>query len=113
MLLCVVGVFFVCHVLALVANILEVNLYLFCHDVFIASPQHLGTSHHALTQTNNLLVTFNSSINFIIYCIFSDRFKEMLVSLLCSLVGREHLRQQHVLLRNRSCLPEVCLFRIS
>ena len=32
--------------------------------------QHVGKTYHELTQTNNLLVTVNSSVNFIIYCIF-------------------------------------------
>ena len=43
LLFCVVAVFFVCHLLALVVNILE----------------HWGKESHELTQTNNLLVTVN------------------------------------------------------
>jgi len=61
MLLCVVLVFFLCNILALIVNILEH----FGGDIDITW----------LTQTNNLLVTLNSSVNFVIYCIFGDKFK--------------------------------------
>ena len=30
-----------------------------------------------LTQVSNLLVTLNSSVNFIIYCIFGEKFKRI------------------------------------
>ena len=48
--------------------------------------QHFGHQYHPLTQTNNLLVTINSSVNFIIYCIFGHKFKRIFLSLVCSLV---------------------------
>ena len=68
MLLVVVIVFFICNVLALVVNILE---HLFQKEL----PQ--------MTNVNNLLVTFNSSVNFIIYCIFNDKFKRIFCKLFC------------------------------
>merc|ERR1712038_1742565 len=79
MLFCVVAVFFVCNLLALVVNILE----------------HLDQTYHELTQTNNLLVTVNSSVNFIIYCIFSDKFKRMLSSLVWGMLGRTDLARKY------------------
>ena len=36
-----------------------------------------------LTQISNLLVTFNSSVNFIIYCIFGEKFKRLFCHLFC------------------------------
>jgi len=89
MLFCVVAIFFICHILALVVNILE----------------HFGKIYHPLTQTNNFLVTVNSSINFIIYCIFGDKFKRMVTCLLCSLIGREHASKHHDLIRYPSQYP--------
>ena len=62
--------------------------------------------YHALTQTNNLLVTVNSSVNFIIYCIFGDKFKRMLTGLLCSLIGREHVSKHLDIIRYQSNNPE-------
>ena len=67
MLMVVVIVFFLCNVLALVVNILEV----FKKEFF------------QLNSLNNLLVTFNSSVNFIIYCIFNDKFKRIFCKLFC------------------------------
>ena len=68
MLMVVVIVFFLCNVLALVVNILE---HLF-HKQF---PQ--------MININNLLITLNSSVNFIIYCIFNDKFKRIFCKLFC------------------------------
>ena len=52
----VVIVFFVCNILALVVNILEVfNLNII-----------------ALNNVSNLLVTFNSSVNFLIYLFWNQ-----------------------------------------
>ena len=48
--------------------------------------QHFGHQYHPLTQTNNLLVTINSSDNFIIYCIFGNKFKRIFLSLLCGFI---------------------------
>ena len=67
MLMVVVVVFFVCNILALIINILEV----FKINII------------ALNNTSNLLVTFNSSVNLIIYCIFGDKFKRVFIGLFC------------------------------
>ena len=67
--------------------------------------QHFGKIYHALTQTNNLLVTVNSSVNFIIYCIFGDKFKRMLSKLLCSMIGREDAIKHDDLVRHQSHYP--------
>merc|ERR1719192_1127136 len=73
MLLCVVLVFFLCNILALVVNVLE----------------HFGRVYHWLIATNNLLVTLNSSVNFVIYCIFGEKFKRIFTNLFLSMLGRE------------------------
>ncbi|RZB39419.1 FMRFamide receptor, partial [Asbolus verrucosus] len=69
MLLCVVAVFFVCNLLPLVINII---------DTYIVA---LNLS--ILVNTSNLLVTINSSVNFIIYVIFGEKFKRLFLVLFC------------------------------
>lgn len=69
MLLCVVTVFFICNVLALVNNILEA---------------FYGIILGQLVKISNLLVTINSSVNFIIYVIFGEKFKRLFLKLFCS-----------------------------
>ena len=61
MLMVVVFVFFVCNGLALVVNVLE----------------KFGFEIIALNRLSNALVTLNSSVNFIIYCIFGEKFKRI------------------------------------
>ena len=43
---------------------------------------------HPLTQISNLLVTVNSSVNFIIYCIFGEKFKCVLLKIICTMIGK-------------------------
>lgn len=62
MLLCVVVVFFVFNFLALVLNVSEA-FYNFID--------------HSLAKISNLLVTINSSCNFLIYVIFGEKFKRI------------------------------------
>lgn len=69
MLLCVVVVFLICNILPLASNI---------HETFIEDPPHW------MVQMGNLLVTINSSINFIIYVIFGRKFKRIFLKLFCS-----------------------------
>lgn len=69
MLLCVVVVFLICNILPLVSN---------AHETFIEDPPHW------MVQFGNLLVTINSSINFIIYVIFGRKFKRIFLKLFCS-----------------------------
>lgn len=69
MLLCVVVVFLICNILPLVSN---------AHETFIADPPQW------MVQFGNLLVTINSSINFIIYVIFGRKFKRIFLKLFCS-----------------------------
>lgn len=69
MLLCVVVVFFLCNFLALVNNVLE---------AFYGSPLD------QVVATSNMLITVNSSVNFIIYVIFGEKFKRLFLKLFCS-----------------------------
>lgn len=69
MLLCVVVVFLICNILPLASNI---------HETFIDDPPRW------MVQVGNLLVTINSSINFIIYVIFGRKFKRTFLKLFCS-----------------------------
>ncbi|VVC40276.1 7TM GPCR, serpentine receptor class w (Srw),GPCR, rhodopsin-like, 7TM,G protein-coupled [Cinara cedri] len=66
MLLCVVVVFLFCNFWALVANVTE-SFY--------------GKRIEWLIQFSNLLVTINSSINFVIYVIFGEKFKRLFFKL--------------------------------
>ncbi len=34
-------------------------------------------------QISNLLVTINSSVNFLVYCIFGNKFKQMFMQIFC------------------------------
>ena len=58
-------VFFICHLLPLVVNVLELAR-------IVILP---------LTQLSNLLVTFNSSVNFIIYITYGKKFKKIFLQL--------------------------------
>nr|WDS50847.1 FMRFamide receptor like protein [Palaemon carinicauda] len=68
MLLVVVTVFFLCNVLAFIINVLEMSRIVL----------------DELTVTSNLLVTINSSVNFIIYCIFGQKFRRVFLKMFCS-----------------------------
>ncbi|CAD7087539.1 unnamed protein product [Hermetia illucens] len=68
MLLCVVIVFFLLNFLALYTNILEAF-----YDII----------NDYLVKISNLLVTINSSANFIIYVIFGEKFKRIFLLLFC------------------------------
>ena len=47
-----------------------------------------------LIQVSNLLVTINSSVNFVIYCIFGNKFKQTFLQLFCCCRrGRTQTRQ--------------------
>lgn len=75
MLFCVVIVFICCNILALLINIIEA---------------FSGIINDRLVKTSNLLVTINSSVNFIIYVIFGEKFKRIFLLLFCKRrVGRE------------------------
>lgn len=75
MLLCVVIVFILFNFLALYANFVEAFFGDLPMEVVIIS---------------NLLVTMNSSVNFIIYVIFGEKFKRIFLQLFCKgRVGRE------------------------
>ncbi|XP_068081537.1 FMRFamide receptor [Anabrus simplex] len=69
MLFCVVIVFFLCNILALVNNVVEA---FYCISI------------DQLVKTSNLLITINSSVNFIIYVIFGEKFKRLFLKLFCS-----------------------------
>lgn len=75
MLFCVVIVFLCCNVLALLINIIEA---------------FSGKIYDRLVKTSNLFVTINSSVNFIIYVTFGEKFKRIFLLLFCKRrVGRE------------------------
>lgn len=68
MLFCVVIVFLSCNIIALLINIIEA---------------FTGEIHDRLVKTSNLLVTINSSVNFIIYVTFGEKFKRIFLLLFC------------------------------
>ncbi|XP_052737106.1 FMRFamide receptor [Bicyclus anynana] len=78
MLLVVVLVFFLCNLLPLVTNAFEV----FLGDQF--------DNLDPLVKTSNLLVTINSSVNFVIYVIFGEKFKRVFLKMFCA--GRARAR---------------------
>uniref|UniRef100_A0A336L365 CSON002596 protein n=1 Tax=Culicoides sonorensis TaxID=179676 RepID=A0A336L365_CULSO len=68
MLICVVIVFLLCNILALLLNILEAFFHMTLDNV---------------NHVSNLLVTINSSVNFIIYVIFGEKFKRIFFAMVC------------------------------
>ena len=76
MLLVVVVVFFLCNVLALVSNVLEQFVGIETFDGF-----------DQIIQVSNLLVTINSSVNILIYCIFGAKFKSLFMQIFCRRKG--------------------------
>lgn len=75
MLLCVVVAFILCNMLALYSNFMEA---FFNH------------TDMRIVNISNLLVTLNSSVNFIIYVIFGEKFKRIFLQLFCKgRLGRE------------------------
>ncbi|KAJ8978114.1 hypothetical protein NQ317_015924 [Molorchus minor] len=70
MLLCVVIVFVVCNLLPLVNNIIDSFNIDYSETTF-------------LIEISNLLVTINSSVNFIIYVIFGEKFQRLFLILFC------------------------------
>jgi hypothetical protein len=75
MLFCVVIVFICCNILALLINVIEA---------------FTGEIYDRLVKTSNLLVTINSSVNFIIYVTFGEKFKRIFLLLFCKRrIGRE------------------------
>ncbi|XP_072935427.1 FMRFamide receptor-like [Epargyreus clarus] len=72
MLLVVVLVFFLCNLLPLVTNAFEV----FLGEAF--------DNLDPLVKTSNLLVTINSSVNFVIYVIFGEKFKRVFLKMFCA-----------------------------
>jgi len=67
MLLCVVAVFFIFNILAMAVNIFEAA------NILVDE----------MTRVSNLLVSLNSSVNFIIYCIFGDKFQRLFLRHFC------------------------------
>lgn len=75
MLMCVVIAFILFNFLALYANFVEA---------------FFGDLPMEVVITSNLLVTLNSSVNFIIYVIFGEKFKRIFLQLFCKgRIGRE------------------------
>ncbi|KAF7275901.1 hypothetical protein GWI33_011159 [Rhynchophorus ferrugineus] len=73
MLMCVVAVFFVCNLLPMVINIVE-TFKIPTEDVF---------DLNMMINLSNLLVTINSSVNFVIYVIFGEKFQRLFLILFC------------------------------
>lgn len=75
MLMCVVVAFILFNLLALYANFVEA---------------FFGEVPLEIVTISNLLVTLNSSVNFIIYVIFGEKFKRIFLQLFCEgRIGRE------------------------
>lgn len=66
MLLCVVVVFIICNLVALASNFLEA---------------FWNQTNDFLVEFGNLMVTINSSVNFVIYVIFGEKFKRLFFKL--------------------------------
>lgn len=92
MLLCVVIVFFILNFLPLVLNILEA---------------FYNIIEHSLTKISNLLITINSSCNFLIYVTFGEKFKRLFLLIICNR-PRRHRTDQPDLIHYESSLSNNC-----
>ncbi|XP_053601374.1 FMRFamide receptor [Plodia interpunctella] len=72
MLLVVVLVFFLCNLLPLVTNSFEVFF------------ENALADFDPLVKTTNLMVTINSSVNFVIYVIFGEKFQRVFLKMFCA-----------------------------
>ncbi|XP_059054666.1 FMRFamide receptor-like [Achroia grisella] len=72
MLLVVVLVFFLCNLLPLVTNSFELFL------------ENQLEKLDPLVKTSNLMVTINSSVNFVIYVIFGEKFQRVFLKMFCA-----------------------------
>ncbi|XP_052751320.1 FMRFamide receptor-like [Galleria mellonella] len=72
MLLVVVLVFFLCNLLPLVTNSFELFL------------ENQLEKLDPLVKTSNLMVTINSSVNFLIYVIFGEKFQRVFLKMFCA-----------------------------
>ncbi|XP_064628947.1 FMRFamide receptor-like isoform X2 [Lineus longissimus] len=84
----VVSVFIICQTPALVHQILEAN------DVKVNDSVTSYT-----TSLGNMLVVFNSSVNFFIYCLFGQKFRRILKRIVCrnrSIVAIMSLFNKHI-----------------
>lgn len=87
MLVLLVSIFLACNAPAFFVNVLEL----------------IDKDHEAFkigTQVSNLLVCANSSVNFVIYCIFGKKFRENLKQSICW-----RKKKQRVNYHSRSALP--------
>ena len=50
---------------------------------WVLQPLIFNLFHRQLTVVSNLLVTVNSSVNFVIYCIFGQKFRRSFLKLIC------------------------------
>ncbi|XP_013187988.2 FMRFamide receptor [Amyelois transitella] len=80
MLLVVVLVFFLCNLLPLVTNSFE----LFVTNSFELFLENELEKLDPLVKTSNLMVTINSSVNFVIYVIFGEKFQRVFLKMFCA-----------------------------
>ncbi|XP_074650134.1 FMRFamide receptor-like [Tubulanus polymorphus] len=85
MLVSVVVVFIICQVPALVYNV----AYAIDRNIT------LSYSFQVLSNFRNFLVVVNSTINFLLYCAFGQKFRRTFVRMVCWCVVPETLRRQH------------------
>ena len=60
------------------------------------APPSRAASVTALTQVSNLMVTLNSSVNFIIYCIYGEKFRRLFCYLFCKTCGGGQEENRHI-----------------
>ena len=79
-LVCVVCMFFVTNLPRLLLNLYElfnVDQVISCGDAFLPPVWHM-----CMTSVNHLLLVLNTIANFVVYCVFNEGFKKVIVRLL-------------------------------
>ncbi|XP_064632503.1 FMRFamide receptor-like [Lineus longissimus] len=72
---CIVVVFYICATPALLAMVLD--------SVFLGKPFLDSLEYQTYIVISNMLVTLNSAVNFIIYCMLGKKFRQILWGMLC------------------------------
>lgn len=92
MLVILVAIFIACNLPGFVVNCLELV--------------HNTPYFHVAMSLSNILICFNSSINFVIYCTFGKKFRERLRDMLCCSNGRLPHRSTPIRNRKTSIVAE-------
>lgn len=80
-------VFFTCNLLAMMSQLIWS-----IHQCFQGDLAYLDYYRRYMAHVSNVMVTLNSTVNFVIYCVFSKKFRDKFCSIYCCCVVTRSLR---------------------